>query len=71
MAIDYKVMQVSVDAIDEKVRELKDLVRVGREGKVAVDLVGDIDFTTAQKTALETRYDEIKSEMAILLSDLP
>ena len=64
MAIDYKALQVKVDALQEKLSELRDLIRVGRDGKVYVDLVGDINFTTAQKTALITKYNEIKAEMA-------
>ena len=71
MAIDYKVLQETKDALQEKVSELGDLIRVGREGKVKVDLVGDINFTAAQKTGLVTKYNIIKSDMATIFGELP
>ena len=71
MAIDYKALQVTKDALQEKVSELGELIRVGREGKVKVDFLGDINFTAAQKTALIADYNALKAEMVIIFNDLP
>lgn len=71
MAIDYKVLQETKDALQEKVSELGDLINIGRNGKVKVDFLGDIAFTTGQKTQLVNDYTALKAEMVIIFNDLP
>ena len=71
MAIDYKELQETKDALQEKVSKLGDLISTGREGKVTVDFLGDITFTTGQKTQLVNDYTALKAEMVAIFNQLP
>ena len=71
MAIDYQAISETIHAMQKRLNDLHSLVRVGTEGKVVVDLIGDIEFTATQKQALVAKYNEVKAELVTLFGQLP
>lgn len=71
MAIDFDATLEVVYNIQGKVNDIYKLVGVARNAKVSVLEIGDIPFTTLQKTVLVNKYISLKDELIVLFGQLP
>lgn len=71
MAIDFGVVLNKVTEIQGKVGDLYKVVGIAKDGAVSIPTIGNINFTTAQKTALVNKYNSIKGDLTTLFSQLP
>lgn len=71
MAIDLEATLETILSICRKANEMQRVVQAAVTDKVMVPGLGDINFTSAQRTTLVTKYTTLKSELATLYGDLP
>ncbi len=71
MAIDFDAALTAGYEMENDLNELITLLRIYKEGKVFVPLIGDILFNPAQKTILEDRYSQLKSQLQTNYGQLP
>ena len=71
MAVDYDAALATIHSVGTKVGELRTIIETAKAAKATVAGIGDIDFTPAQKATLLTKYGDLKTDVTVLIGQLP
>lgn len=71
MVIDFDEVFETLHEIQTKIDRMVMVVQIAKEEKCSVEVIGDIDFTLAQKAMLKNEYLILKSEVETLWQSLP
>ena len=71
MALDIDAAIDTAYALESNISEMVSILRVYKEGKISIQEIGDVEFSTAQKQILADKYVTLKSNLQTLYSQLP
>ena len=71
MAIDFDKVFKTLNEIQTLISQIVPIARLIRDGKVSVDHIGGVYFTSEQKAILASKYTSIKAEVTSLFKTLP